>query len=56
VVREGRLVGLWRMKARGRKAELAVEKIGRLAKADVADEARRIAEVRGSADVTVVVD
>jgi hypothetical protein len=55
VVRQGRLVGLWRMKAKGRKAEVAVEKIGRLAKAEVADEARRIADLRGSADVTVVV-
>ncbi|HZC29766.1 MAG TPA: crosslink repair DNA glycosylase YcaQ family protein [Gaiellaceae bacterium] len=56
VLKDGRLVGLWRMKAKGRKAEVAVEKVGRLAKKDVADEARRIAPLRGYADVAIAVE
>jgi hypothetical protein len=56
VLRDGRLVGLWRMQAKGRKAELAVEKLGRLAKKDVADEARRVAGLRGLGDVAVAVE
>ncbi len=35
VLRDGRLVGLWRVKAKGRKAEVTVEKLGRIARADL---------------------
>jgi hypothetical protein len=55
VLRDGRLVGLWRAKAKGRRTELSVEKLGRLARADLDDEARRVAELRGSADVAVAI-
>ena len=55
MLKDGRLAGLWRMKAKGRTAEVSVEKLGRLARKDVADEARRLAELRGFADVAVAV-
>jgi len=55
VLRDGRLAGLWRMKAKGRTAEVAVEKVGRLARKDVEEEARRLAELRGFAGVAVAV-
>jgi len=55
VLKDGRLVGLWRAKAKGKKTELSVEKIGRVARKDLADEAQRIAELRGSADAELVV-
>jgi hypothetical protein len=48
VLRDGRLVGLWRVKAKGRKAEITVEKIGRIAIKDIEGEARRVAELRGA--------
>jgi winged helix DNA-binding protein len=54
VFKDGRLVGLWRAKAKGKKAELTVEKLGRLARGDLEEEARRIAELRGAADVALV--
>ena len=53
VLKDGRLAGLWRMKAKGRNAELSVEKLGRLARADIEDEARRVAAVRGFADLAL---
>jgi len=54
VLRDGRLAGLWRMKAKGSKAELTVEALGRLARRDLEEEAQRLAELRGAADATVV--
>jgi hypothetical protein len=56
VIKDGSLAGVWRMKAKGKKAEVSVEKVGRLAKKDVADEARRLAELRGFGDVAVAVE
>ena len=53
VLRDGRLAGLWRAKAKGRKAELTVEKLGRLARADLEEEAQRVAELRGAAAAAV---
>ena len=32
VLKDGRLAGLWRAKAKGKKAEITVEKLGRLAR------------------------
>jgi hypothetical protein len=55
VLRDGRLAGLWRARAKGRKTELSVEKTGRLARGDLADEAQRVAALRGSPDVAVTV-
>jgi hypothetical protein len=54
VLRDGRLAGLWRVKAKGRRAEVTVEKLGRLSRAELEEEAARVAELRGAADVTVV--
>ena len=54
VLRDGRLAGLWRVKAKGRKAEITVEKLGRLPRGDLDEEAQRIAELRGAAEAAVV--
>jgi hypothetical protein len=54
VLRAGRLAGLWRARLKGRKAELTVEPLGRLARADLDEEARRVAELRGAADIALV--
>jgi len=55
VLRDGRLAGLWKVKAKGKKAEITVEKIGRLARKDLEDEAERIAALRGVAEAAIVV-
>ena len=55
VLKDGRLVGLWRAKVKGKKGEIAVEKLGRIARGDVDDEAQRVAGLRGSAEAAVVV-
>jgi hypothetical protein len=55
VLRNGRLAGLWRVHAKGRKAELTVEKLGgRLTRGDLEEEARRLAELRGAAEARIV--
>ena len=56
VLDDGRLVGLWRVRAKGRKAELTVERLGRFARNAVAEEAQRIADLRGASVAIVVVD
>jgi Winged helix DNA-binding domain len=54
VLRDGRLAGLWRAKAKGRKAEIAVEALGRLPRGGLEDEARRVAELRGASEPALV--
>ena len=54
VLRDGRLAGLWRAKAKGKKAELTIEKVGRLARRDLEDEAQRVARLRGAAEAVLV--
>jgi Winged helix DNA-binding domain len=54
VLRDGRLAGLWRVKAKGRKAELTVETLGRVKRGDLEEEAQRVAELRGAAEAAVV--
>ena len=54
VLRDGRLAGLWRQKAKGRKLEITVEKVGRVRRADLEEEARRVAELRGAPEVALV--
>jgi hypothetical protein len=54
VLRDGRLAGLWRAKAKGGKAEITVEKLGRLARGDLEDEAERVAQLRGASGVALV--
>ena len=55
VLRDGRLAGLWRARAKGRKAEITVEKLGRLARADLEEEAHGVARVRGAADMVLLI-
>jgi hypothetical protein len=55
VLRNGRLAGLWRARMKGRKAELTVEPISFLARGDLEQEAQRVAELRGGADLALVV-
>ena len=56
VLKDGRLVGLWKAKAKGKKSEITVEKLGRFARADVEEEAQRVAQLRGAAEAVVVLD
>ena len=55
VLRDGRLVGLWRARAKGRRTELSVEKLGRVARGDLEDEAQRVAALRGSSEAAVAI-
>lgn len=48
VLADGRLAGLWRVKAKGRKAEVTVEPLEPLSSGDLQAEAERVAQVRGS--------
>ena len=52
----GRLAGLWRVKAKGTKAEITVERLARVARKDVEEEARRVADLRGASGFLLVVD
>jgi hypothetical protein len=54
VLRNGRLTGLWRVKAKGRKAELTVEKLGRLRRGELEEEAQHVAVLRGAAEAALV--
>jgi hypothetical protein len=56
VLKDGRLAGLWRAKATGSKTELTVEPLGRLARGALEEEVERVAALRGSKTVTVVLD
>jgi hypothetical protein len=56
VLKDGRLVGLWRVKAKGRDAEITVERLGRLARRDLGDEAQRVGDLRGAAGTILVLD
>jgi hypothetical protein len=53
VLKEGRLVGLWRVKAQGSKALLTVEHLGRIARADLEEEAQRISDLRGASELVL---
>jgi Winged helix DNA-binding domain len=56
VLNDGRLVGLWRVKTKGKKAEITVEKLRRIARKGLEEEARRVAELRGASGVQLIVD
>ena len=56
VLEDGRLAGLWRVRAKGRKAELTVERLGALARAGLEEEAQRVARLRGAAEAALVVE
>jgi hypothetical protein len=49
-------VGLWRVKAKGRNAEITVERLGRIARSTLEEEAQRIAGLRGASEAILVVD
>ena len=54
VLRNGRLAGLWRVKANARKAEITLEALGgRLPRTELEEEAQRVAELRGAAEAVV---
>jgi hypothetical protein len=54
VLKDGRLVALWRAKAKGKKSEITVEKLGRFARGDLEEEAQRVARLRGSEEAVLV--
>lgn len=54
VLRDGRLAGLWRVKAKGATAELTVEPLGRLPRGGLEEEAQRVARLRGAAGVALI--
>jgi len=56
VLREGRLAGSWKAKLTRGRLEVRVRRLGRLARAGVADEAARVAALRGAADVSLTLD
>ena len=55
VLKDGRLTGLWRVKAKGKTAEITVEALRRLPRGDLEKEAQRVAELRGAAEAAVAV-
>jgi len=56
VLKDGRLAGLWRVKAKGRKAEITVQRLGRVARRDLEEEAERVSDLRGASEATLVMD
>ena len=56
VLHDGRLRGLWRVKAKGKRAEVTVEALGRLPRKALEEEAERVAELRGAAGLAFVLD
>ena len=56
VLKDGRLVGLWRVKAKARRTEVSVEKLARVSRKDLEEEAGRVAELRGADGLVLSVD
>jgi hypothetical protein len=54
VLKDGRLVGMWRTSAKGTRLEVTVEKLGRLSQAALDDELERLAGLRGAKQITLV--
>jgi hypothetical protein len=54
VLRDGRLTGLWRVKAKRGTAELTVETLGHLPRGELEEEAQRVAKLRGAAEAALV--
>lgn len=48
VRQDGRLAGLWRVRARDRRAEVEVEELDRIDRAELEAEAAKVAELRGA--------
>jgi len=56
VLKDGRLAGLWRVKGKGRKAEITVQRLGRVARSDLEEEAQRICDLRGASEAILLVN
>jgi len=56
VLANGKLAGLWRVKAKGKKAEVTIEPLGRVARGAIEEEALRVAGLRGGAELLLVID
>ena len=56
LLKDGRLAGLWRGKGKGRKVEITVEKLGRVGRKDLEEEAQRVADLRSASELLLVVD
>jgi hypothetical protein len=56
VLSHGKLAGLWRVKAKGKETEITVEKLARVARKGIEEEAHRIAELRGGSGLRLVLD
>jgi hypothetical protein len=54
VILDGRLAGLWRPRAKGRRLEVTVEKLGRIRRGDLEEEAHRVAALRGADEGVLV--
>jgi hypothetical protein len=54
VLSDGRLAGVWRVNAKGRKAQITVEQLHRLPRAELEEEAQRVARLRGAAEAALV--
>ena len=54
VLKDGRLVGMWKVKLKGKKAELSIEKLGRVARGDLEEAAERMADLRGASHAALI--
>jgi hypothetical protein len=54
VVKDGRLAGLWRMRSKGRNAEVTVERLGPLTRGELDEEVQRLVELRGAGEAALV--
>ena len=54
VLANGRLAGVWRVKAKGKRTEITVEKLARVARRDIEAEAQRVAELRGGSELLLL--
>lgn len=54
MIQDGTLAGLWRVRAKGKKAAITVEELKRIRRRDLKDEAERIAELRAASDLELV--
>jgi hypothetical protein len=53
VLQDGRIAGLWRARAKGKRTEIEVEELGRIDRDALEAEAERVAELRGADGVAV---
>ena len=54
LLQDGRLAGIWRVRARGKRAQVEVEALDRIDRAELEAEAERVAELRGASGVELV--